>query len=171
MTIGVSMTVVSSTVTKTITVSMAVSVVSVVSIGLSLGLGISGPLAKTLDRSGSVAGGKSGVSSDSKTVISNAVGSIRIAVSVAEMTVVSISLSLGIGGPLATTSETGGGCEGSGNSGPVRVGVVKGRVVVTVVSIGISLSLGVYSRDNSAENSKLVHVDYGFDFVVSAHCG
>ena len=129
-------------------------------------LSISGPLAKTLGRSGDIGSGISGVSGDTRSVVvsgkvgkaisrfsgplssqtlgrSGDVGGSGSGVaSNARSVVVSTEVGKAVAiisrfsGSLATAAETGGGRVGGGNSGPVGVGVVEDGGVA-VVGIGL----------------------------------
>ena len=114
---------------------MTVSVVStIVGISVSLSISVSGPLAKTLGRPGNIAGGVSGVSSDSGAVVVSE-GSIAVAV-------VGISVS----GPLASQTlgrsgnKAGGGSRVSSDSGSIMVAVGEGSIAVAIVGISFGVS-------------------------------
>ena len=124
-----------------IRISMAISiriavVIAVVSIGLRLS--ISRPLAKTLGRPG-LEGGAGGVESNTGVRGIGVAAEVPIGVAVVAIQSggisLSLSLRLSISRPLATAPKAGGGESGGRDSGPVRVGVVEGRVGRVVGSI------------------------------------
>ena len=122
-----------------IRISMAISiriavVIAVVSIGLRLS--ISRPLAKTLGRPG-LEGGAGGVESNTGVRGIGVAAEVPIGVAVVAIQSggISLSLRLSISGPLATAPKAGGGESGGRDSGPVRVGVVEGRVGRVVGSV------------------------------------
>ena len=124
-----------------IRISMAISiriavVIAVVSIGLRLS--ISRPLAKTLGRPG-LEGGAGGVESNTGVRGIGVAAEVPIGVAVVAIQSggisLSLSLRLSISRPLATAPKAGGGESGGRDSGPVRVGVVKGRVGGIVGSV------------------------------------
>jgi len=89
---------------------------------IAVTVSLSGPLAsQTLGRSGLEAGG-----------VTVTVGGVTITITESVSRIAVVGISLGVSGPLATTSKTGGGVVGGGDSGPVGVGVVKGGSVVSV---------------------------------------
>ncbi|MCP3668113.1 MAG: hypothetical protein GY696_37420 [Gammaproteobacteria bacterium] len=114
-----------------------VTITAIVGIGVSLSVG--GPLAKTLGRSGNVAGGITGVGSDAGSSVVVAEGSIAV-------------VGLGISGPLASQAlgrsgdKAGGGSGVSSNAGSSVVvavavcGVGSGGIAVAVV--GVSIGVG-----------------------------
>ena len=115
---------------------VSVSVSSVEKGGVSLG--VSGPLAVQVQVSGGDRGGHRAIGSVGKAV---SVSSITIGGGVGSVEKSSISLGLGLSGPLAVVGSApvaGGLAVGGGHAGPVGVGVQEGGSVAVDSSVGLS---------------------------------
>ena len=120
-------TVVQVAIRMTITIGQGIAI-AVAVVCISLRLSISRPLTKALGRSVLI-GGCSGV------VCRIAIVPIGVAIVAILSRGISLRLRLGISRPLGKAPEAGGGESGGRDSGPVRVGVVEGRVGGIVGSV------------------------------------